>query len=49
MKATVSQAASIATTSNPLTSVVKVQDQQGICHQLANENRLLWVPISEEA
>lgn len=49
MKATVSQAASIATTSNPLRSVVKVQDQQGICHQLANEDRLLWVPISEEA
>jgi hypothetical protein len=49
MKATLTQAATIATASNPLRSVVKVQDQQGICHQLANEDRLFWVPINEEA
>jgi hypothetical protein len=49
MKATVTQAANIATASNPLKSVVKVQDKQGICHQLANEDRLLWVPTSEDA
>lgn len=48
MRATVAQAANIATASNPLRSAVKVQDQQGICHQLANEDRLLWVPTSEE-
>lgn len=47
MKATVSQAALIATTSNPLASVIKTQDRQGICHQLANDDRLLWVPIDE--
>lgn len=49
MRATVAQAANITTASNPLRSAVKVQDQQGICHQLANEDRLLWVPRSEEA
>lgn len=44
MKATVSQAALVATTANPLSSAVKSQDRQGICHQLANEDRLTWVP-----
>jgi len=48
MKATVTQAANISTSSNPLTIVVQVQDKQGICHQLANEDQLFWVPISEE-
>jgi hypothetical protein len=48
MKATVAQAANISPTSNPLKSVVGVQDRQGICHQLANENRLIWVPMEEE-
>lgn len=48
MKATVTQAANISTSSNPLTIVVQVQDKQGICHQLANEDQLFWVPISAE-
>jgi hypothetical protein len=43
MKATVAQASTIALTTNPLASVTKSQDRQGICHQLANENRLKWV------
>lgn len=43
MKATVAQASSVASTANPLTSVTKSQDRQGICHQLANEDRLKWV------
>lgn len=43
MKATVMQASSIALTANPLASVTKSQDRQGICHQLANEDRLKWV------
>ncbi|MEM8985627.1 MAG: ABC-three component system protein [Pseudomonadota bacterium] len=47
MKSTVAQAAQIATTSNPLASVVKTQDRQGICHQLANDDRLHWVPVDE--
>jgi hypothetical protein len=48
MKATLSESAKIAITSNPLEKAVKVQDRQGICHQLANEDRLLWVPIKTE-
>ena len=43
MKETVVQASSIALTANPLASVTKSQDRQGICHQLANEDRLKWV------
>lgn len=43
MKATVAQASTIALTANPLASVTKSQDRQGICHQLANEDRLKWV------
>lgn len=42
MKATISQAAAVAATSNPLVSSMKVQDRQGICHQLANDDRLRW-------
>ncbi len=49
MRATVSQAAKIQTESNPLKSAVLVQDKQGICHQLANEDRLIWVPNDGEA
>lgn len=44
MKATISQAAAVAATSNPLVSSMKTQDRQGICHQLANDDRLKWVP-----
>lgn len=47
MKATVAQASNIATTSNPLVSAVKTQDRQGICHQLANDDRLTWVLMDE--
>jgi hypothetical protein len=43
MKATISQASQIASTANPLAPVTKIQDRQGICHQLANENRLQWM------
>lgn len=42
MKATVSHASHVSSTSNPLSPVTKVQDRQGICHQLANEDRLKW-------
>lgn len=42
MKATVAQAALVTSTSNPLASAMQVQDRQGICHQLANEDRLTW-------
>ena len=43
MKATVAQASSVALTANPLASATKSQDRQGICHQLANEDRLKWM------
>ncbi|RZT99039.1 hypothetical protein EV681_0821 [Advenella incenata] len=43
MKATVVQASTVAGTSNPLISSVKIQDRQGICHQLANDDRLKWM------
>ena len=32
-------------TSSPLISVVRTKDRQGVCHQLANDDRLTWVPI----
>lgn len=47
MKATVMQAAKVATTSNALASVIKTQDRQGICHQLANDDRVIWVSSDE--
>lgn len=43
MTAAVKQAATIASTSNPLSPATNVQDRQGICHQLANDDRLQWV------
>ncbi len=47
MKATVAQAAQVAGTSNPLAPATKTQDRQGICHQLANEDRLNWLPRND--
>jgi hypothetical protein len=47
MRATITQAAQIAVTSNPLAPATKAQDRQGICHQLANEDRLTWVPDND--
>ena len=35
-------AALLPLTANGLISATKVQDKRGICHQLANENRLVW-------
>lgn len=35
-------AANLHLTSNALISVIKVQDRKGMCHQLANEDRLTW-------
>lgn len=36
-------AAQLPITANGLISVTKIQDKKGICHQLANEDRLKWV------
>jgi hypothetical protein len=46
MKATVVHASTVALTANPLASVIKSQDRQGICHQLANDDRLSWTKMS---
>lgn len=43
LRATVSKAGELALTSNALCSRVRIQDKHGICHQLANEDRLVWV------
>lgn len=47
MRATVAQAAQITSTSNPLAPATRIQDRQGICHHLANEDRLTWKPSDE--
>jgi hypothetical protein len=44
MRATVAKASQVVSTANALSSVTKIQDRQGICHQLANDDRLVWVP-----
>jgi hypothetical protein len=36
-------ATQLSITANGLISVTKIQDRRGICHQLANDNRLRWV------
>ena len=42
VKAVVSQAAQLDVSGNALSSVVSVKERQGVCHQLANEDRLTW-------
>jgi len=49
MRATVAEAARLSTTSNPLASVIRVPDRQGICHQLSNEDKLTWVPKDDKS
>lgn len=43
MAAVTAQAALVTSTSNPLQPATSTQDRQGICHQLANEDRFVWV------
>lgn len=43
LRSTLTQAAQISITANPLSASTKVQDKQGVCHQLANKDRLKWV------
>lgn len=40
---TMTAAAQVAITAHPLVQVLKPKSKQGICHQLANEERLHWV------
>lgn len=43
LRTTVSTAGQLDVSGNALVTVTKVADKQGICHQLANEDRLTWV------
>lgn len=47
MKATITHSSTVAASANPLASAFKIQDRQGICHQLANDDRLTWVPEND--
>jgi hypothetical protein len=42
LDATLGQALSLIITNNPLMPVTSQNDKYGICHQLANDNRLTW-------
>ena len=42
LKATVVNAGKLDVGGNALVGVTKVADKQGICHQLANDDRLTW-------
>jgi hypothetical protein len=48
MNEVIRYSASIALTSNPLVTVTHTKDRQGICHQLANEDKLIWVCRDKE-
>lgn len=42
LRKTIISAGQLNITGNALVGVTKVSDKQGICHQLANDNRLTW-------
>ncbi|PHR92432.1 MAG: hypothetical protein COA69_08650 [Robiginitomaculum sp.] len=44
VKAVTTYAQTLTFPSNLLHQVMQVQDKHGICHQLANDNKLCWVP-----
>lgn len=47
MLETMKAAAQIEIANHPLRSYLKPQSKQGICHQLANDDRIHWVPEDE--
>lgn len=47
LKAVARAADTISLNTNGLIQVTKLQDRRGICHQLANVDRLIWVPKDE--
>jgi hypothetical protein len=47
LRTTISRAAQIDVAGNGLVGVTKVADKQGICHQLANDDRLTWTKPHE--
>lgn len=44
LTAVLQAATAVQVNANILLSVVRVMDRKGICHQLANDDRLLWCP-----
>jgi hypothetical protein len=44
LKKTTAHAATLSITSSPLIGKTDITDIHGICHQLANDDRLTWVP-----
>lgn len=48
MRKTMAQSAQISIASNPLASVIETADKQGICHQLANIDKLKWVKTNDK-
>lgn len=46
LNATVEHATKLDITSSALLGRVEPKDRRGICHQLANDDRLIWVPAS---
>lgn len=46
LRKTVTTAGQVDVSGNALVGVTKVADKQGICHQLANDNRLTWTKQS---
>ncbi|RZM79052.1 hypothetical protein DYY88_09810 [Leptolyngbya iicbica LK] len=48
MNEVIRESTRIALTSNPLVTVTETKDRQGICHQLANDDKLIWVPSGKE-
>ncbi len=47
MLATMTTAAQVVISNHPLRSYLKPQSKQGICHQLANDDRIYWVRDKE--
>lgn len=46
LRNTITAAGQLNVTGNALVGVTKVADKQGICHQLANDDRLTWIKKS---
>lgn len=46
LRSTITAAGQLDITGNALVGVTKVADKQGICHQLANDDRLTWIKKS---
>lgn len=47
MKAVIDKVHGMELTENGLIQVTKIQDRHGICHQLANEDKLIWVQLDD--